>query len=884
MANLHISETRAEAVAKELLHIRGWKVQRPPKGNLLWKNEYRDYPHLVEVFQGQSKTGTGNGYPDFLIVDRTTIRPLIVGETKAQDRDINLAIKEACNNYGEAFIDRGLNVLAAGVAGDEHSNIAVQIKKRARNAWLPIEYHKEPIQWIPSPQETEVLITDLKLFELQPKVPSNEVLAQRGDEINRILRECKIKDEFRPAIMGAFMLGLWNSKGEIRIDPDHILEDINNECRKAFRRAGKSDIAESIYVPEANRTLAAKAFRIVHILRLLNITTLTAEHDYLGQLYEMFFRFTGGNTIGQFFTPRHITQFIVNIAEISKRDIVVDPTCGTGGFLVSSLSRMTEGKPLTRDQINKVVNNHLIGFEDEPITAALCVANMILRGDGTTGVVKGDCFTDPKYPEGEATVVVGNPPFPHRKTDEPAERFVNRGLEALQTRGNLFMIVPASLLASSNKRKWRQQILKENSLLGVFTLPSELFQPYATSTTAIICLKRGVPHSKNIQTFFCRVVNDGFKLRKGTRVEQSGGQLKKALEEFNKGGSIPGFCKTITISDTDKEWAPGAYIEFVDHPEQTIINEVHQLIRNLTAFYATFAPKILKLKKLIESREINPIDYKDVVKKKSKQLNGNCIASLFDIYYGEQGLESKDHLNEGFIPVISSQGSDNGCYGFYEFAETIAHVLKPPFVTIPRTGSIGEAFVQELPCGVSSDCLLLIPKEGTDLNDLFIAASIIRLEKWRFDYSRKITPGRIESIQIPRNKSLKTWIEKNRIAANDLSVKIIETLNYPPKALRLQPLEQKQLEQAFNQLAENWRNETGMLSVVQQKIIHPAYQRIIGLGEPVLPFIFRELRSKHEHWLWALRAITGKDPANTEDNFSQAVSAWLNWGKEQGYL
>lgn len=279
------SEDRATAVARELLEIRGWQLQRPPRGNVLWKNEYREYPHLLEALEGKAKTGKGgDAYPDFLVVTRDSIQPLIVGETKANHAEIDKAIREACDPYGNAFAEKGFRVIAAGIAGDDKSNIAVKVKKHSRQTWQDVEYRGHPIQWIPTPEEAELLIADEDLFELQPRIPSNEVLSKRGDEINRLLRECKIKDEFRPAIIGAFMLGLWQSKGLIRMEPDNILTDINVACKRAFIKAGKGELADSINVPEANQELAAKARRICHILRVLNITTLTAEHDYLGQL------------------------------------------------------------------------------------------------------------------------------------------------------------------------------------------------------------------------------------------------------------------------------------------------------------------------------------------------------------------------------------------------------------------------------------------------------------------------------------------------------------------------------------------------------------------------------------------------------------------------
>ena len=93
------------------------------------------------------------------------------------------------------------------------------------------------------------------------------------------------------------------------------------------------------------------------------------------------------------------------------------------------------------------------------------------------------------------------------------------------------------------------------------------------------------------------------------------------------------------------------------------------------------------------------------------------------------------------------------------------------------------------------------------------------------------------------------------------------------------------LEQEFNQLASQWRNETGMLSLVRQKAMHPAYQQIIGMGKDALPFILRELRSRGGDWLWVLEAIARPkiNPALDTTNFQDAVAAWLKWGEENGY-
>lgn len=93
------------------------------------------------------------------------------------------------------------------------------------------------------------------------------------------------------------------------------------------------------------------------------------------------------------------------------------------------------------------------------------------------------------------------------------------------------------------------------------------------------------------------------------------------------------------------------------------------------------------------------------------------------------------------------------------------------------------------------------------------------------------------------------------------------------------------VEYEFNELAEKWYAETGMLSFVRQKALNPAYQMIIGMGKDALPFIFRELSTRGGDWLWALEAINRtENPAAGITNFRAAVAAWLEWGRARGYI
>ena len=90
----------------------------------------------------------------------------------------------------------------------------------------------------------------------------------------------------------------------------------------------------------------------------------------------------------------------------------------------------------------------------------------------------------------------------------------------------------------------------------------------------------------------------------------------------------------------------------------------------------------------------------------------------------------------------------------------------------------------------------------------------------------------------------------------------------------------------FRKLVEWWRSETGLLSSIEDKVLHPAYQQIIGMGPEAIPLILRELQRSPGHWFWALNAITRDDPIDSKDagNVRKMTEAWLKWGEERGYV
>ena len=167
---MRLSEQRARTVTKELLSFRGWDL-RPLSsgGQLLEESEYRDYGVLANWFK--SKTGPGIGKPDFLLVDSaTSLRPLVVIDTKPRVSDINKSIKDT-QHYADSIYAHGQESLAVAVAGAEKELCEVRVQRRTNKTWHDLTLHDEAIDWIPSPDQTRKVLSTKGLTRVDPERP-----------------------------------------------------------------------------------------------------------------------------------------------------------------------------------------------------------------------------------------------------------------------------------------------------------------------------------------------------------------------------------------------------------------------------------------------------------------------------------------------------------------------------------------------------------------------------------------------------------------------------------------------------------------------------------------------------------------------------------------
>jgi type I restriction-modification system DNA methylase subunit len=871
---MHLSEQRARVVARELLSFRGWDL-RPVSsgGQLLEESEYRAFPHLVEIFNKKSKTGPGFGKPDFLLVDSASgLRPLVVIDTKPQASDINRSILDT-NHYGDAIRQVGQDALSVAVAGADREICAVKVQRNILGAWRDLTLHNRPIDWIPSPGQTQKILSISGYTEVAPERPPDHVLAEQANRLNEILRECKIKDEFRPIYAAAFMLGTWYA--DVSTDSAVVLEQINTNASRALKKADKADLASSLRVDSENEDLALKAWEIVDILKKLNIRSFVQEHDYLGQLYETFFRYTGGNTIGQYFTPRHIIDMMCELIGVTPNDTVFDPACGTGGFLIGALRRMIRLQHLTYEEGVSKIKDHIFGIESEPSTAALCITNMILRGDGKSGIIRANCFTKTDYPEAKTDIALLNPPFPHdKKTDIPPTKFVDRAALSVRNKGLVSSIVPYSLLVRTGD--WHRSLLKNNRLLLVATMTGDAFQPYASFDTAVIMFQKGVPHD-NSKVFFARVANDGYKVKKNIRIPQPGSQIPTIIAAYGDKKEIPELTAYSQLTETSKEWSPEAFIASAAHSDEEFIKGLEQSVRNQAAFYISDGHRIVG--KLPSSGTAqadavfagrSDISLSDVV------LGPFLLSQYFDIQLGGRD-EIEDLTEDGNVPIVSTSEFSNGVTAWRTPNVTYA----PPAITVATDGSTCSSFVQEAPFYAFYKVAILKPKAGQDIpiDALYFVAYQLSMERWRYVYARKFGKGRLSTTTL-----YGPW-RGGRPDFHKMA-DIVRACGAYPLIASFRAAYRKFTGERFSELSARWKSERRATSSVSRMVSHPAYQMVIDLGIEVVPSILAELAASPDHWFVALNRITGADPVPIQDRgkLDRMAQAWIEWGRDRGLL
>ena len=283
------------------------------------------------------------------------------------------------------------------------------------------------------------------------------------------------------------------------------------------------------------------------------IDGFTYDHsERLGDAFEYLLSVLGSQgDAGQFRTPRHIIDFIVEIIDPKKDEVVLDPACGTAGFLISSYKHILKantdkkGNSTLSPDDKDLLARSFKGYDISPDMVRLSLVNMYLHGFTDPHIFEYDTLTSEDRWNEYADVIMANPPFmspkggikPHRRFSIQAKRsevlFVDYIAEHLNPNGRAGIIVPEGIIFQSQTAyKDLRKMLLNNFLVAVISLPAGVFNPYSGVKTSILILDKSIARQSNTIAFF-KIENDGFGLGAQRRAV-AGEQLTQAQQELTE--------------------------------------------------------------------------------------------------------------------------------------------------------------------------------------------------------------------------------------------------------------------------------------------------------------------------------------------------------------
>jgi type I restriction enzyme M protein len=365
------------------------------------------------------------------------------------------------------------------------------------------------------------------------------------------------------------------------------------------------DIFKNAYLP----------YRDPETLRsfLKEIDGFTYDHsERLGDAFEYLLSVLGSQgDAGQFRTPRHIIDFMVEVIDPKKNESVLDPACGTAGFLISAwkhiLKQNTQERPgdqLTpEERANLVANIH--GYDISPDMVRLSLVNLYLHGFTDPHIVEYDTLTQEDKWNETADIILANPPFmspkggikPHKRFSVQATRsevlFVDYMAEHLSPQGRAAIVVPEGIIFQSGTAyKQLREMLVKTSLVAVVSLPAGVFNPYSGVKTSILILDKRLAKTCD-SVLFVKVENDGFSLGaqrravSGSNLEEASSVLQEWMHgQFNEKSALAARVSKSQICES-LDWSLSAdrYTKVVTSAseyEYVALGELCEYVRGVT--------------------------------------------------------------------------------------------------------------------------------------------------------------------------------------------------------------------------------------------------------------------------------------------------------------
>ena len=409
---------------------------------------------------------------------------------------------------------------------------------RKGQPWDEIGKHKTGDELIPAKNLKSVFRVVYYHLYTNSNLPRAERL---GGEMTRLLF-CKIYDEIHSYSDLRFKAGADEPDGKVTQRIKEVFEKVKKEYRDVF---------------EEDEKLLLDAKSIAYVVsQLQNYSLLKADRDAVGDAFEVFIGPGLRGEKGQFFTPRNVVRMCVEILNPEPDERIIDPACGSGGFLIIALEHVWKKidqkyQHLSKEKIGSIktelASRNLHGIDKEFDLAKVSKAYMAIVGDGRGGIFCSDSLIDPgEWPllQKETIkfdsfdVLLTNPPFGSKipiaskslleqyelgfnwkyakktgewkRTDKVLDKqvpqilFIERCLQLLKPGGRMAIVLPDGVYGNPTDRHIFRYIFENAKIIAIISCPQETFQPSTHTKTSVLFLEKATNH-RNDYNFFMAI-------------------------------------------------------------------------------------------------------------------------------------------------------------------------------------------------------------------------------------------------------------------------------------------------------------------------------------------------------------------------------------------
>ena len=477
------------------------------------------------------------------------------------------------------------------------------------------------------PKETALRTMDEYVDFYTSKITDKEKVMQNTYKLNELLHRHSIPEKLRSQFVGTCLLALKNgldystptlTAAQIRARIREVLENLlNDDLNKAEKLALLNrNVLDNQYVRQLKIDAIREILKFIkdNILPFINDKS-TSGQDLLNLFFVTFNKYVGKSDKNQAFTPDHITDFMSKITGVNKHSVILDPCCGSGSFLVRAMTQALDDCATGAEQEN-IKKHQIFGIEFDENIYGLATTNMLIHSDGNSNIRQGSCFALADWiKEAKPNIILMNPPYNGQrihlpksyvdtwakdKKEDPSKglyfvKYIADTLNSINHHAKLAVLLPVACAigTSGEIARLKEEILKENTLDAVFTLPNEIFYPGASASACCMVFKIGTKHSdvSNPDTYFGYYKEDGFKKKKNLgRVEQLDVNTGKSkwveiekewIELYRNRRAVDGLSATHKVNGDD-EWLCEAYMK-TDYTKLTA-QDFQQTINDYLAY------------------------------------------------------------------------------------------------------------------------------------------------------------------------------------------------------------------------------------------------------------------------------------------------------------